>query len=106
MAAPTSLNLDVPSGNLYFPIETRRKLAERAAYWRKQWQEEKNSNKIQISCVDPLSVQFYEDTGSNLWTLPDTSYTILEDDIVDQLAQPTWAMKGSRLYYSFPTYPF
>ena len=54
----------------------------------------------------PLSVQFYEDTGNNLFTLPDESYKINDDDIMAQLNQPSWPVKGQRIYYSFPTYPF
>ena len=43
MAAPIpiAMSLDVPAaGNVSFSIEIRKKLAERAAYWRKQWQQE------------------------------------------------------------------
>ena len=43
MAAITPMNLEVPAGNNSFPIQVRERLAERAAYWRDEWEKEKGS---------------------------------------------------------------
>ena len=43
MAAPVPLNLSVPSGNFTFTLKIKNQLAERAAYWKAQWIQEKAS---------------------------------------------------------------
>ena len=61
---------------------------------------------LHISCEQLLSVKFYEDSGSNLWTLPDASYEILDDDILGQLSQPSMGDEGIKTYFKFSEYPF
>ena len=56
---------------------------------------------FQISSVSPLAVQYYNDAGHNMWSLEDPQYQIDQGDIICGLAHPTWATKGSRLFYIF-----
>ena len=47
------MNLGVPTGNVSLSIEVKHKLAERAAYWREQWNIEKGNKQafIKQMCV-------------------------------------------------------
>ena len=54
-----------------------------------------------LKCTSPLGVQYYENAGSNNWTLQEANYEIMDKDIVDKLDPPEWSMKGSRFFNVF-----
>ena len=49
---------------------------------------------------------YYENAGSNNWTLQEANYEIMEKDIVDKLDPPEWSMKGSRFFMFLKTFRF
>ena len=56
---------------------------------------------LQISSTTPLAVQFYDNAGQNRWTLNDTQFNIMNEDVIRQLGEPRWELHGSRVFYIF-----